>query len=183
MPQAESAGRPSASWSRPGGSAAFSPRRLGAYAIREALELWRDPIRLGFALLGTAFLMLVIGFGITTDVDNLAFAVLDRDQTPQSRTYLEELRGSRYFTERAPITDGRTLQRRLESADIRASIEIPPGFGRKIKAGQRTEVGVWLDGAMPFRAETSAAICRPFISSSSATWRFAPARRRSSTRS
>ena len=40
-----------------------------AYAVRESLELMRDPIRLGFALGGTAFLMLVFGFGITTDVD------------------------------------------------------------------------------------------------------------------
>ncbi len=133
---------------------AFSPRRLVAYTIRELLELWRDPIRLGFALLGTAFLMLVIGFGITTDVDSLFFAVLDRDQTPESRTYLEELRGSRYFVERAPIADHRNLERRLASGELRAGIEIPPGFGRNIKGGRHTEVGVWLDGAMPFRAET-----------------------------
>jgi ribosome-dependent ATPase len=73
---------------------AFSPQRLLAYAIREALELLRDPIRLGFSLLGTTFLMLVFGFGVSTDVNNLSFAVLDRDQSPESRAYLEELRGS-----------------------------------------------------------------------------------------
>src|SRR5262249_24973618 len=56
-------------------NAKFSLRRLLAYSIREALELLRDPIRLGFALLGTAFLMLVFGFGISTDVNNLSFAV------------------------------------------------------------------------------------------------------------
>ena len=48
----------------------FSPRRMFAYTVREALELMRDPIRLGFALLGTAFLMLIFGFGITTDVNS-----------------------------------------------------------------------------------------------------------------
>ncbi len=49
---------------QPKAPAWFSPRRLFAYSIREALELLRDPIRLGFALFGTAFLMLVFGFGI-----------------------------------------------------------------------------------------------------------------------
>ena len=68
---------------------AFSLRRLFAYTIRETLELLRDPIRLGFALFGTAFLMLVFGFGISTDVNNLSFAVLDRDQSHESRAYLE----------------------------------------------------------------------------------------------
>ena len=72
-----------------------------AYTIRESLELLRDPIRLGFALFGTAFLMLVFGFGISTDVNNLSFAVLDRDQSHESRAYLEELRGSPYFVETA----------------------------------------------------------------------------------
>lgn len=133
---------------------AFSLRRMLAYTIREMLELLRDPIRLSFALLGTAFLMLIFGFGITTDVDNLSFAALDRDQTPESRAYLGEFRGSRYFIERAPIADYAELDRRLRSGDVKATIEIPPGFGRDIKRGRPASVGAWIDGAMPFRAET-----------------------------
>ena len=73
--------------------ALFSLRRLLAYTIREALELLRDPIRLGFSLLGTTLLMLVFGFGVSTDVNNLSFAVLDHDQSPESRAYLEECSG------------------------------------------------------------------------------------------
>ena len=136
------------------------PRRRSAFAgslltrIRETLELLRDPIRLVFALLGTAFLMLVFGFGITTDVNNLSFAALDRDQTPESRAYLSEFRGSRYFVERPPIIDYADLERRLRSGDVKATIEIPPGFGRDLKKGTPVAVGAWVDGAMPFRAET-----------------------------
>jgi ribosome-dependent ATPase len=132
----------------------LSLRRMLAYTTRETLELVRDPIRLSFALLGTAFLMLIFGFGITTDVDNLSFAVLDRDQTPESRAYLGELRGSRYFVEKAPLADDADLDRRLRSGDVKATIEIPPNFGRDIKKGTPTSVGAWVDGAMPFRAET-----------------------------
>ena len=125
-----------------------------AYTTRETLELLRDPIRLSFALLGTAFLMLIFGFGITTDVDNLSFAVLDRDQTPESRAYLGEFRGSRYFVEKAPIADYAELDKRLRSGDVKATIEVPPGFGRDIKKRTPASVGAWVDGAMPFRAET-----------------------------
>ena len=132
----------------------FSPRRMLAYTIRESLELLRDPIRLGFALAGTAFLMLVIGFGITTDVNSLSFAALDRDNSFESRAYLGELRGSAYFVEEPPIKDVSDLQERLKSGQVNATVEIPPGFGRDIRRGRPTEVGVWIDGAMPFRAET-----------------------------
>ncbi len=130
------------------------PQRLFAYTIREQLELLRDPIRIGFALFGTAFLMLVFGFGISTDVNNLSFAVLDRDQSHESRAYLEELRGSTYFSEKAPLADYADLQRRLQNGDIEAGIEIPPGFGRDIERGRPAWVSAWIDGARPFIAQT-----------------------------
>jgi len=132
----------------------FSLQRLLAYTIRETLELLRDPIRLGFSLLGTTLLMLVFGFGVSTDVNNLSFAVLDRDQTPESRAYLEELRGSSYFTEKAPLANDAELDYRLKSGDISAAIEIPPSFGSDIKSGRPVWVSALVDGAMPFRAET-----------------------------
>ncbi|MGY3603624.1 MULTISPECIES: ribosome-associated ATPase/putative transporter RbbA [unclassified Bradyrhizobium] len=132
----------------------FSFRRLFAYTIREGLELMRDRIRLMFALFGTALLMIVFGFGISADVNNLSFAVLDRDQTPESRAYLSELRGSPYFLEKPPLTDYADLDRRLKNGDISASIEIPPNFGLDIKRGRPAYVSAWIDGAMPFRAAT-----------------------------
>ena len=132
----------------------FSPQRLFAYTIRETLELLRDRIRLAFGMLGTALLMLVFGFGISTDVDNLSFAVLDHDQSHESRAYLEELRGSAYFIEKAPLRDYVDLQQRLQDGDVSAGIEIPPGFGRDIARGRPAWVGAWVDGAMPFRAQT-----------------------------
>ena len=133
----------------------FSLRRLFATAIRECLELIRDPIRLGFALFGTTLLMLVFGFGISTDVNNLSFAVLDHDQSPESRAYLEELRGSTYFVERDAARGLRGSQQPAGRAETsRPAIEIPPNFGRDIKRGRPVWVGAWVDGAMPFRAET-----------------------------
>jgi ribosome-dependent ATPase len=132
----------------------FSLQRLLAYTIREALELLRDPIRLGFSLLGTTLLMLVFGFGVSTDVNNLSFAVLDQDQSPESRAYLEELRGSTYFVEKALIANEADLISRLKSGDIKAAIEIPPNFGLDIKRGRPAWVSALVDGAMPFRAET-----------------------------
>jgi ribosome-dependent ATPase len=138
----------------PSGDSSFSLQRLLACTIRESLELVRDPIRLGFALFGTTFLMLVFGFGISTDVNSLSFAVLDRDQSHESRAYLEELRGSRYFIERPPLADYADLERRLESGEVAAGIEIPPGFGRDIGRGRPAWVGAWLDGARPFVAQT-----------------------------
>jgi ribosome-dependent ATPase len=132
----------------------FDPRRLFSYSRREALELLRDPIRATLALLGSVILMLIMGYGITMDVEDLSFAVLDRDQTTVSRDYTLDLAGSRYFTERAPIADDRELDRRMRSGELSVAIEIPPGFARDLARGRPVQIGVWLDGAMPTRAET-----------------------------
>ena len=131
-----------------------SPRRLGAYSLREGMELLRDPIRLAFALAGTALLMLVFGYGITFDVEDLAYAAFDRDQTPQSRRYLEAFAGSRYFEERPQIVSDTDMDRRLQAGDITLALEIPPGFGKDVLSGRQPVVAAWIDGAMPFRAET-----------------------------
>jgi ribosome-dependent ATPase len=132
----------------------FSPRRLIACTIRETLELLRDPIRLAFAVFGTTFLMLVLGFGISTDVNSLAFAVLDHDRTHESRAYLEELRGSPYFVEKTPVVDYADLESRLADGEIDAGIEIPPGFARDIARGRPAFVAAWIDGSRPFIAQT-----------------------------
>ena len=132
----------------------FSPRRLWAYALRESMELMRDPVRLGFALAGTVLLMLVFGYGITFDVENLRYAALDNDRTPESRAYLEDFAGSRYFLTQPPLSRPEEIDRRLQSGEISFAVEIPPGFGRDLLQGRQPEVAAWIDGAMPFRAET-----------------------------
>ncbi|WP_366929717.1 ribosome-associated ATPase/putative transporter RbbA [uncultured Thiodictyon sp.] len=134
--------------------APFSPARAWSYCLRETLELQRDPVRATMALLGTAILMFVFGYGISLDVENLTFAVLDRDQTTRSLDYALNLSGSRYFVERPPITDYAELDRRMRGGELALAIEIPSGFARDLARGHQVQIGAWVDGAMPVRAET-----------------------------
>lgn len=132
----------------------FDPRRMFSYARRETLELRSDPIRLTLALLGSVILMFVMGYGISLDVEDLTFAVLDRDQTAVSRDYALNVSGSQYFIEKPAISSYEELDRRMRSGEISLAIEFPPGFARDIARGRSAQIGVWIDGAMPRRAET-----------------------------
>jgi len=135
--------------------ARFSVRRLWAYARREAIEIRRDPIRLAFALLAPLVLMVAFSYGITFDVEKLTYAVLDDDRSPESREYLDQFASSRYFREQRPLADYNDLERRIRSGELKFAIEVPPEFGRNLRRGWRPEVGLWLDGAMPFRADAT----------------------------
>lgn len=132
----------------------FSIRRMLSYSRRETLELRRDPIRATIAFLGSLLLMLVISYGLNSDVQDVPFAVLDRDDTTVSREYIQNISGSRYFVERAPIRNDDDLDQRMRRGELAAVIEIPDGFSKDVAGGTRAEIGAWVDGSMPDRAET-----------------------------
>jgi len=128
--------------------------RIFAYARRESVEVLRDKVRLAFAFLGSAILMLVFCFGITLDIDELNFAVLDLSQGPESRAYVAEIAGSRYFKPTPPLESAQEGRSRLKAGDVSLVIELSPDFGRKLRAGEPTEVLATVDGAIPFKGET-----------------------------
>ena len=132
----------------------FSLLRVIGYSYRESLELFRDKVRLTFALLGTVILMFVIGYGISLDVEDLKFAVLDQDKTPLSQSYIENIAGSRYFLEKESLNSFEQLDERMKKGEISLAFVIPPDFGKNLTKGYSEEIAVWIDGTFPFRAET-----------------------------
>lgn len=137
-----------------GSSPGMSLRRLLSYCWRETLEIRRDPIRLTMAGLGTVLLMIIMSYGISLDVEDLPFAVLDRDHSVASEGYLRGYAGSRYVLEQAPVTDYAQMRDRLANGSLGFALEIPAGFGRDLQRGRPTSVAAWVDGAMPMRAST-----------------------------
>ena len=123
------------------------------FAMREGKELLRDKIRLFFAVLGPVILMSALSWSISFDVQNLTFAVLDRDQSSESRALTEYFAGSRYFVEQPPLNSAADIDRVLKSAQTKLVIDIPSGFGRDLLRGNKPEVGFYVDGSAPFNAE------------------------------
>ncbi|KFZ28723.1 multidrug ABC transporter ATP-binding protein [Pseudidiomarina atlantica] len=132
----------------------FSWRRCWSYLRRESMELLRDPIRLWMAALGSVILMTVLGYGMNMDVEDLSFAVLDYDQSQLSHDYTHSIAASRYFAEQSPLINEADMEQRLRSGEISLALELPYGFARDVESGRRVEIGAWIDGSLPMRAET-----------------------------
>jgi ribosome-dependent ATPase len=129
--------------------------RMLAYTHNETVQIMRDPVRLVFAFIGSAALMLVFGFGITTDVEHIRYANYDQDQSPESRAYLEQFAGSpRYFRPTRAIYSAQEAMNRLKSDEVSMVLEVPPNFGRDLRRGNSPEVLAQIDGAMTFRGDT-----------------------------
>jgi len=133
----------------------FDFQRFYTCFWRELLELRRDRIRTTLALFGALILLIVMGYGLNMDVENIDYAVLDNDHSELSHSYLLNISGSRYFREHEPVKNHDDLDLRLKNGELSMVVEIPPGFSRDVQRGAKPQVAYWIDGSEPSNAETT----------------------------
>ena len=133
----------------------FSISRLWAYARREAVEIMRDPVRIAFALFNPIILMFAIGYGISFDVEHLRWAVFDQDQSLESRQFVDSFDNPKYFDRKPNLATADQIVSGLRSGELKFAVEVPTNFGHDLITQQTPEIGAWISGDMPFRAETT----------------------------
>ena len=119
-------------------------RRVRAVFRKEMLHIVRDSRSLYIALAIPVVLLLLFGYALTLDVDQIPTVMDDRDQSVHSRELAESFRASRYFRVRADTGD--TL-RRIDRSETLLAVTILPGFSRNIERGESAEVQLVLDGS------------------------------------
>jgi len=128
-------------------------RRVRTVAVKETIEGIRDPTYLLLAFFVPGFLMLVFGYGLSLDVEDIPLAVYDRDRSILSREYIDSYTGGGYFRIVSEITDEREIDPTLQKGDIRAVLVIPDRFGRRIHRREPVKTQLLIDGALPYRAD------------------------------
>lgn len=132
----------------------ISLKRIITVAKKEAIELFRDPARVVGNIIVPIVLMFLFSSGINIDVKNIPFMVLDYDNTPSSRSYADAYINSQYYAYEGNAYSQQEAELALKQNDIKFYIEIPSGFGRNLMSEKGTQVGTFIDGTLPFRAET-----------------------------
>jgi len=129
--------------------------RLISLIRKEFIQIVRDPRTLGLTLLYPVVMLFVLGYAITNDVRNIPLAVLDRDQSHQSRSLLEAYRASDYFRLDYFVGSEDEMRSLIETNQARAAIIIPPDYSRELVAGRVAQVGFIIDGSDPNVAGTA----------------------------
>ena len=80
-------------------------RRIKAIAIKEVLQIWRDPRSLMIALLLPFTQMFLLGYGVTLDLKHIPVCTFDREGSQQSQALLKQFRGLAIFRHRAQCAD------------------------------------------------------------------------------
>ncbi len=131
----------------------ISKRRIRAVVIREFNEIIRDPLYLALALLVPPFIMVIFGFGLTLDVENLPLGIYDRDQTRLSREYINSFIKSDCFKGVTFYNDEERMAEDLRTSRLRTALIIPQKFEQNLQRGKKIDVAMWVDGTIPLRAE------------------------------
>ena len=120
--------------------------RLWAMAIKEFIEIRRDPRTLGLVLFMPILLLILFGFAITFDIRQIPTAVCDRDRSSQSRALVQSFTSSGYFKLIHQEACGKQ-DALLDRGTIRIFIEIPPDFGNRLVSKTASPIQVLIDGS------------------------------------
>jgi ABC-2 type transport system permease protein len=121
--------------------------RVWAIAKKEFIHILRDPRSLALVILMPALLMLLFGYAVTLDVKNVSMAVLDRDWSQESFSFIQRFSASPYFSLRLFAQDEREMKRLIDEGEVKMGLILPWDFSREVKAGRKASVQVLLDGS------------------------------------
>jgi len=122
-------------------------QRIYAVVVKEVRQIRRDRRTLGLLLFVPALMLVLYGYALTFDVKHIAIAVLDRDQSAESREFADGLFHSEYFDRVGTAAHEREADHWLDARRARAVLVIPRGFGEGIQRGEAVQVQALVDGA------------------------------------
>ena len=136
---------------------------IKAIAKKEFYHLIRDFRSLYLAFIIPILLILIFGYALSLDVDNVKTVVVDYDKTELSRDFIRTLDASSYFNVIQHLSNTAAVTGYLDQGRTTMAIIIPPDWTRDIKADRETPLQVLLDGSDPNFAGISRGYITAFV--------------------
>jgi len=127
----------------------MNARRLSAIIYKEFLHIIRDPRTLALIFMIPVVQMVLLGYAATTDINNIALAVLDGDQSVESRALIRAYEATNYFHVTRHVESQEELSQLLDHGDVRGALIIPATYTAHLRGGLPVDVGLIIDGSDP----------------------------------
>lgn len=159
----------------------MKPRRVKAIAVKESLQIVRDPRSLMIALLIPLMQMFMLGYGINLDIKHIPLCTYDRENSQQSLGLLKRFEASRYFALRKTAQNYAELTRDIDDSSCTIAIVIPAGFSQGLNDAGTGTVQALIDGTDSNTANIAANYARAVISGFSGDLQLQAIQRRGGT--
>jgi len=145
-------------------------RRIIALIRKELLAVLKDARTRNMLLLQPVLQCLLFGYAATLDLNNVPYAVLDRDRSTASSALLAKLDGSGVFHRIANLTDAADMRRLIDDQQVLVAIQIEPDFQRRLAQGEAAQVQVIADGRNSNTAGAALGYVGAAVASFNADW-------------
>jgi ABC-2 type transport system permease protein len=125
----------------------MKPRRVWAVARKEFTHVIRDPRSLGMGIAIPMLLLVLFGYALTLDVDNVPLVIWDQRESPASRQLVSGFLGSHYFLLRDYVHNYPEVERAIDSGRALMAVVIPADFADRIGSGLPAPVQIIVDGS------------------------------------
>lgn len=122
---------------------------------KEIIHIKRDRASLVIALILPIFLLLLFGFAVSSDVDNLKLSVYDGSKSIESRELISSLNNSTYLKVYEYVDTPDAVEKSLDYGRTKIGVIIPDYFTTRLRRGEPTDVQFLIDGSDPYIAKTA----------------------------
>src|ERR1700741_4677510 len=130
-------------------------RRSYAMLVKEFIQLRRDRVSFAMIVMIPVMQLLLFGYAINTTPHNLPSAVLLQEDTDLGRSVLKALENTAYFKFTRTVHDVAEFDNLLKSGKVLFGVEIPRGFERAVRRGERPALLVAADATDPVAASAA----------------------------
>jgi ABC-2 type transport system permease protein len=141
----------------------MNPTRVQAIIRKEFYHLIRDFRSLYLAFAIPLLLILLFGYALSLDVDNVETVVVDQDRTDLSRDFIRHLDASPYFRVKARLDDSRLVNDWLDRDRATVAIVIPPDWTENLRSDRAAPLQILLDGSDPNFASIARGYINAFV--------------------
>lgn len=130
-------------------------RRMATIVRKEWLHIIRDPRTLGLVIFMPVMMLVLLGYAVANDVEDIPLAVADLSHTDASRALVEKFTASGFYMVTHTAQSEAEILEMLDAGTVKAGIYIPEDFGRRISTGGSGTVQFYIDGSNPTIAQTA----------------------------
>ncbi|MBR0966097.1 ABC transporter permease [Bradyrhizobium diazoefficiens] len=130
-------------------------RRSYAMLIKEFIQLKRDRVSFAMIVMLPVMQLLLFGYAINTTPHNLPSAVLLQEDSDLARSVLKALENTAYFRFLYEVHDVEEFDNLLKSGKVLFGVEIPRGFERAVRRGDKPALLVAADATDPVAASAA----------------------------
>lgn len=137
-----------------------------AIVQKEFREIWRDPYTLGVVIFLPMVFLFMFGYALNLDVKHISLAVVDLDNSPEGRAYVNAILNTGKFELNYRLTNPTEGGRLLDQGKVQAVVMIPSGFSQRLLGGETAKVQTLIDGSFP----TSARVIQGYLDMTTASF-------------